>query len=134
LLVVAGGAGSAQAAPASDADAAKALDLWTDAIYTGDPQKVGAVLAEEFQIGRSDGTGFDKAGYLENLPKQKKRSVNHDIVGTRAGALMVLRYLVDSDQTIAGKNGTGSWGRLSVFRADGDSWLLLSHANFTPLA
>ena len=40
---------------------------------------------------------------------------------------MVIRYLVQSDQVIAGKPATGSWGRLSVFREAGGHWLMVSH-------
>ena len=60
--------GMAQAA-VSEADALEALDPWADALFTGDPAVVAKVLAEEFQVLRSNGGGHDKASYLKALPK-----------------------------------------------------------------
>jgi hypothetical protein len=48
----------------------------------GDPAVVDKVLAEEFQILRSNGGGHDKAGYLKALPKQTTRSKFSDIIAT----------------------------------------------------
>ncbi|MDR3474795.1 MAG: nuclear transport factor 2 family protein [Devosia sp.] len=131
VLMMASGAAAKEA---SKDEALKALDPWADALFSGDPKKVAAILADEYQIVRSDGTGYDKAAYLQNLPKQSKRSTLSDIHATQAGAIMVVRYQVDSDQVINGKNTTGLSPRLSVFRAEGNGWLMVSHANFAQLA
>ena len=125
---------TAEAKDAPESDALKALDPWADALFSGDPKKVAAVLAEEYQIARSDGTGFDKAGYLQNLPKQNKRNVFSDIHATRTGSTLVIRYLVDADQVINGKATTGKAPRISTFRDEGGKWLMASHANFTLLS
>lgn len=130
LMMVSG----ATAKEAGEDEALKALDPWADAIFSGDPKQMAAILGDEYQIVRSDGTGYDKADYLQNLPKQSRRSTFKDIHATQAGAIMVIRYQVDSDQIINGKSTAGLSPRLSVFRAEGSSWLMISHANFAPLA
>ena len=124
---------SAKPVAVSAADALKALNPWADALFVGTPKAVFPVLAAEFQITRSDGTGFDKAGYLKNLPKQKKRNAFSDIVATGTADVMVIRYMVDADQVIAGKSTVGKAPRISTFRRHGKDWLMSSHANFSPL-
>src|SRR4051812_34766378 len=78
LGLVVAGAGSALAgsvaqaqAEVSEAEALEALDPWADALFTGDPAVVDQVLAEEFQILRSNGRGHDKASYLKALPSRR---------------------------------------------------------------
>jgi hypothetical protein len=127
-------AGTAKAAEAPEADAMKALDPGADALFSGDPKQVGAILAEEFQIARSDGTGFDRTGYLQNLPKQAKRNVFADIHVTATDTTLTIRYSAISDQVIAGKSSIGKAPRLSTFRSEGGKWLMTSHANFALLA
>src|SRR3954462_11404103 len=140
LGLVLAGAGSASAgntaqaqAEASEAEALQALDPWADALFTGDPAVVGRVLAEEFQILRSNGSGHDKASYLKALPQHATRSKFSDIVATGNGETLVVRYRIETEQTIDGKPVNGISPRLSVFRkAAGRSWLIVAHANFAP--
>jgi hypothetical protein len=94
---------------------------------------VEKVLAPEFQILRSDGSGHDKESYLKSLPKQRIRSQYSDIIATGTDNVMVIRYNIDTDQTIEGKEVKGISPRLSVLRRDGDRWLISAHANFAPL-
>jgi hypothetical protein len=125
--------GFAAAGSISEKEALAALDPWADALLTGDPSVVDKVLAPEFQILRSDGSGHDKASYLKMLPKQRVRSKFSDIVATGTADLMVLRYRIDTDQTIEGKEVKGISPRLSVFRREHGQWLISAHANFAPL-
>src|SRR3954470_11138620 len=89
-------------AEVSEAEALQALDPWADALFTGNPAVVDKVLAEEFQILRSNGSGHDKASYLKALPKQTTRSKFSDIVATGNGETLVLRYKIKTEQTIDG--------------------------------
>jgi hypothetical protein len=120
--------------PVSQEDALKALDPWIDAIVSGDPAIVDKVLAPEFQVLRSDGTGHDKASYLKNIPQQRIRPKFSDIVGTGTGDVMVVRYSLETDQTVQGKDVKGISPRLSVFRRVAGRWLISAHANFSALA
>jgi hypothetical protein len=130
---VAGGLAKAQA-EVSEADALEALDPWADALFTGDPAVVDKVLAEEFQILRSNGGGHGKAGYLKALPKQTTRPRFSDIVATGDGGTLVVRYQIETEQTIDGTPVNGVSPRLSVFRREAGRWLIVAHANFAQLA
>src|SRR5215211_3900982 len=142
LGLVIAGAGSALAgnmaqaqAEVSEAEALEALDPWADALFTGDPAVVDQVLAEEFQLLRSKGSGHNKVSYLKALPRQTTRSKFSDIVATGNGATLVIRYKIEIEQTIDGTPVNGIAPRLSVFRkAAGRSWLIIAHANFAPIA
>ena len=126
-------AGAAEAVPISTEDALKVLDPWLDAVVTGDPAVVEKVLAPEYQTLRSNGVGHDKASYLKSLPRQRVRPIFSDIVATGAAGVMVIRYRIETDQTIEGKDVKGVSPRLSVFRREGDRWLIAAHANFAQL-
>ena len=130
---LAGGMARAQA-EVSEADALEALDPWADALFTGDPAVVDKVLAEEFQILRSNGIGHDKAGYLKALPKQTTRSKFSDIIATGDGETLVIRYKIEIEQTIDGNPVNGIAPRLSVFRKEAGRWRIMAHANFAQLA
>ena len=132
IAAFAAGAANA-AAKISPEEALKALDPWADALFSGDPAAIEKVLAPEYQILRSDGTGHDKESYLKSLPKQSIRSQFSDIVATGTGDLMVLRYRIETDQTIEGKEVQKISPRLSVFRKEAGHWLICSHANFAAL-
>ncbi|MBM3520455.1 MAG: nuclear transport factor 2 family protein [Alphaproteobacteria bacterium] len=118
---------------ASEAEALAALDPWADALFNGDPEKITSVLADEYQIVRSDGSGFNKTEYMSNLPKQKARVQFSKVVATRQDTLMVIRYMAETDQTISGKLVKGVSPRLSGCRKEGERWLMALHASFAPL-
>lgn len=131
--LAANAANSAEARQYSPEEALKALEPWVDAVFTGDPAVVEKVLAPEFQILRSDGIGYDKTGYLQALPKHRIRSKFSDIAATGTADLMVVRYRIETDQTIGGKEVRGVSPRLSVFRLEEGRWLICAHANFAAL-
>ena len=56
-----------------------------------------------------------------------------DLVETRDGDLMVVRYALDIGGTLDGKAIAGRAPRLTVFRKAGDAWLVVAHANFAPV-
>ncbi|MDZ4736930.1 MAG: nuclear transport factor 2 family protein [Rhodospirillaceae bacterium] len=126
--------GSAEAHTEIDeATARAALDPWADALASNNPAAVEKVLAPEYQIVRSDGTGYSKTEYLTVLPTQNARSRFRDIVATGNHDLMVLRYVIETDQTIADQPVQAISPRLSVFRKEGEGWLLVAHASFAKI-
>jgi hypothetical protein len=118
---------------ATEAEALEALNPWADALFSGDPARVERVLAPEYQILRSDGTGYVKADYLKALPKQKIRSKFTNITATATGDVLVIRYSIQTDQVINGKDVKGLGKRLSVFRKEAGVWLMSAHANFSKI-
>ena len=136
LGLLAAGAGLATLSPAqaaTEAEAATALQAWTDAVFTGDPAIIEKTLAPEFQILRSDGNGYTKAEYLQNLPKQKSKSTSTDLVVTSHGDLIVIRYIIHTNQTINNKPVESIAPRLSVFRKEAGAWLIVAHSNFSKI-
>jgi ketosteroid isomerase-like protein len=121
--------GTAQAAMTEE-DARAAIMAWLDALQTGDPTAVEAVLAPEFQILRSDGSGHDRASYLSDLPKQTSKPEISGLAFGSNGDVIVTRYILKVEQTINDKPVQASAPRLSVFRRGGSGWLILAHANF----
>jgi hypothetical protein len=117
----------------TEAEALDALNPWADALFSGDPAQVEKVLAPEYQILRSDGTAYVKADYLKALPKQKIRSKFSNIIATAAADVMVIRYTIETDQVINGKDVKGLGKRLSVFRKEAGIWLMSAHANFSKI-
>jgi hypothetical protein len=134
ISAFAAGAASASATEQiSPEEALKALDPWVDAVFTGDPAVIEKVLAPEFQILRSDGSGHDKTSYLKSLPRQRIRSQISEITATGTADVMVVRYRIETDQTIQGKEVKGISPRLSVFRLEAGRWLISAHANFAAM-
>jgi ketosteroid isomerase-like protein len=121
---------SAAQSTVSTEEATAAIMAWLDALQTGDPAAVEKVLAPEFQILRSDGTGYGKAEYLTVLPKQTSKPEISDLVFSSAGETLVARYILRIDQTINGKPVQTIAPRLSVFRRAAAGWLIAAHANF----
>ncbi len=128
------GTAVAQAQDALEAQAKPAIEIWLDAVYKRDPALLDAVLAPEFQLMRADGTSFDKAGYIASkLPIFVTAPQVEELAVTGTAELFVARYLVVAEQTRDGVALQTTAPRLSVFRKDGDKYLLVAHANFAAL-
>jgi hypothetical protein len=117
-----------------DAQAKPAVEAWLDAVYKRDPAMLDAVLAPEFQLMRADGTTFGKADYIASkLPIFATAPQIENFAVTGTPELFVARYLVTAKQTRDGVALETTAPRLSVFRKDGDKYLLVAHANFAAL-
>ena len=114
-----------------EAQARPAVEAWLNAVYKRDPAMLDAVLAPEFQLMRADGTTFEKAGYIAStLPIFETAPEVQDLAITGTEDLFVARYLVNAKQTRDGVALQTTAPRLSVFRKDGDKYLLVAHGNF----
>ena len=117
----------------SEADARAAILAWLGALASHDPATVAKVLAPEFQIQRSDGSGFDARSYLSNLPKFKGKPEISNLAFGANGDGLVTRYNLLLEQKIASKPVQTLAPRLSVFRRQGAGWLIVAHANFAQI-
>jgi len=112
----------------------EAIEGFFTALMTGEGDKVAAVLAPEFQIVRADGSNFDAKGYASSeLPIISEMPAIEKLNVTAEGGLAVAAYYVNVDQTRDGVLVQAYAPRLSVFRKDGDRWLLVAHGNFAAL-
>jgi len=112
----------------------QAIEGYFGAIMTGEADKVAATLAPEFQILRADGSNYDAKGFpasalpiISEMPAIEKLNV------TAEGAIAVAAYYVNVDQTRDGVLVEAYAPRLSVFRKDGERWLMVAHGNFAAL-
>ena len=111
-----------------------ALKVFWTANVAGTAKALDPVLAPEYQIERADGSGLDKEGYLKsNLPKFAAMPEVSSVKVTGTGDILVVRYEITLDATRNGKRVQRHAPRLTVFRKQGDSWLVVAHANFATL-
>ncbi len=130
--------------PAGSASSPEPVDLQVEvrgaieglfgALMTGESEKVAAILAPEFQILRSDGTNYDARSYpVSELPIISEMPAIEKLNVTAEGAIAVASYVINVDETVDGVLAEAYAPRLSVFRKDGDRWLLVAHGNFAAL-
>ena len=117
-----------------DEKAKKAVEAWAGAVASGNVETVRDMLAPEFQLLRSDGKGYGKTAYLAGGMSKIDAIISvQDVVATEHGNLMVVRYVISLKASADGKAMQQSAPRLTVFRRDGDRWLVVAHANFAQL-
>lgn len=115
------------------ADTEATLQIFFAAVAADDDKALAAVLAPEFQIMRSSGTGYERAGYLERGASTVKivgTPEIDDLVITREGDIVVARYFLVLEESIDGEHVSHRAPRLSVLRRGGEGWLIVAHANF----
>lgn len=114
------------------AEARAAVASFVEGVLGG-PKAIAPLLAPEFQIMRSNGSGYDRDGYVNRgvgLIKGKPDFGLENIVATRHGDIMVVRYILRIDEVINGNPIRKRAPRLTVFRAIGGHWKVVAHANF----
>jgi ketosteroid isomerase-like protein len=125
---------AAQSVADLDAEGLAANQAWWGALVTGTIPAIDAVLAPEFQIMRADGSSYDKEDYLgSQLPIVAAIPEFSRMVVTAHENMLVTRYYVTVQETRDGQTVQAHAPRLTVFRKDGDSWLVSAHANFATL-
>lgn len=98
-----------------------------------DQAALAEFLAAGFQIQRADGSGADRAQYLEADIKISSFELGKDVSAVQDGATLTVRWSLMIDETINGKvTGKAQAPRLSTFIWENNGWRLLSHANFNP--
>jgi hypothetical protein len=133
IVMIHGGA-VAEDGAALEADAQKALTTIFTALMTGDPAKVRPFLAPEYQVQRSDGKGYDKEAYLAlSIPKIEALPTFRDLAITRNGDIVVVRLMIEIEETINGKQADRVSPQLMVFRITPTGWQVVAAANFARL-
>lgn len=120
--------------PDLTAEARRALTVLFDALRSDDPNKVGPLLAPEFQVVRSDGAGYDREQYLRlSIPKIEGQPSFDDLVVTRNGDIVVTRMKLNIAERINGKRAESGSPQLIVFRLTPEGWRVVAAANFAKL-
>ena len=89
-------------------------------------------LAPEFQIVRDTGDQLGKDAYLQNPASVATYSLS-DLVVTQGSDVLVVSYVVTTEETINGVTQSTAKPRLSVFRWVDGGWHLAAHSNFGAL-
>lgn len=119
---------------ALEAEAQEALRSVFAALMTGDPEQVRPYLAPEYQVQRSDGKGYDKEQYLAlSIPKIATMPTFRDLAITRNGDIVVVRLMLEIEETIEGKVAERVSPQLMVFRIMPGGWQVVAAANFARL-
>jgi hypothetical protein len=109
-----------------------AIAAFVEGVISG-PDAVAPLLAPEYQIMRSNGVGYDRAGYIgrgAGSVNARPKYALADIVATEDGGVLVTRYTLEIEETSDGKPVTRRAPRLTVFRKIGGEWRVSAHANF----
>lgn len=123
----------AMPAHAASDEAERAVGAWLAAIASGDTTRIGAILAPEFQLQRSDGKGYDRLSYLASgLPSLTSVPAFTDAAATVGGDIMVVRYTLTlpAGSTFGRETLAATAPRLTVFRRIDGQWRVAAHANF----
>lgn len=97
------------------------------------PEAVAEVLAPEFQIQRSDGSGYDRQAYIDDgLSRVSIKSgwSLEDTVVTGDNDILVVRGTLVIKADVEGKPIDRRAPRLTVFRKIDDKWKVMAHANY----
>jgi hypothetical protein len=136
VAILAAGVAFARAPALADghlSEAARAnIAAFVEGVIAG-PDTVAPLLVPEFQIMRSNGVGYDRAGYAGRGATSVNARPNYtltDIVATGDGDVMVTRYFLEISETIDGQAVTRRAPRMTVFRKIGGAWKVSAHANF----
>ena len=89
-------------------------------------------LAPEFQIVRDTGDHLGKDAYLQNPASVATYSLS-DLVATQGSDVLVVSYVVTTEETINGVTQSTAKPRLSVFHWVDGEWRLAAHSNFGAL-
>jgi ketosteroid isomerase-like protein len=120
-------AGSAEAADDDMALAQTQLARFYDAL-TGKAE-LADVLGDAFQIMGTDGTRYDRAGYVARHPSYSSYKLS-DLTAIRSGDVLTASYFAAVNGEVEETGGaSGGDPRLAVFAKAGDQWKLQSIAN-----
>jgi hypothetical protein len=122
-----GAGGSAEAAEDATALAETELARFYET-HTGKGH-LGDVLGDAFQVMRTDGTRYDREGYMARHPSLSRYQLS-DVRAIRSGDVLTVSYFAAVDGEIEGLGRTGGGvPRLAVFTKVADQWKLQAIAN-----
>lgn len=114
---------------ADDQQGEELADEFFSILQRGDTEELDAFLDPAFQIARADGSTADKTQYLQQPATVQAYQIDN-VVATRDGAVLVVRYDVTTEEVIDRQAYSSDPApRLSVFVDEGGKWQMIAHAN-----
>ena len=116
--------------------ATELIDRYALAVFDRDPEALGELLSDAYLLRRSDGSGYDRQGYMDALKEGSNYElVNYqitDITAQQDGDILVAMFTLDADIEENGRSvlSTPSPSLVTFVRVDGE-WKLASDAFFS---
>lgn len=116
--------------------ATELIDRYVVAVFDRDPDTLGEILSDAYLLRRSDGSGYDRQGYMDALQEGSNYElVSYQITNITAqqdGDILVAMFTLDADIEENGKSvlSEPSPSLVTFVRVDGE-WKLASDAFFS---
>lgn len=128
--------GGATDEPDPQALASQLIDQYAVAVFERDQEALGSLLSDAYQLRRSDGSGYDRQGYVDALAEGSNYDlVDYTITDVKArqdGDVLVATFLLEAEILENGTPVTSepSTSLVTFVRVDGQ-WKLASDAFFS---
>jgi hypothetical protein len=135
-LSACGSSDSSAEAEDPNALASELLDRYAVAVFERDQQALGDLLSNAYLLRRSDGSGYDRQGYIDALAQGSDYELVDysitDISARQDGDILVATFTLNADIQEKGKPVTSvpSPSLVTFVRVDG-KWKLASDAFFS---
>ena len=138
LLVATACGGSEESSTTEDpqALATELIDRYALAVFDRDPEALGELLSDAYLLRRSDGSGYDRQGYMDALKEGSNYELVDyqitDITAQQDGDILVAMFTLDADIQENGRSvlSVPSPSLVTFVRVDGE-WKLASDAFFS---
>ena len=116
--------------------ATELIDRYVIAVFDRDPEALGELLSDAYLLRRSDGSGYDRKGYMDALKEGSNYELVTyqitDITAQQDGDILVAMFTLDADIEENGKSvlSEPSPSLVTFVRVDGE-WKLASDAFFS---
>ena len=116
--------------------ATELIDRYVVAVFDRDPDGLGDLLSDAYLLRRSDGSGYDRQGYVDALKEGSNYELVSyqitDITAQQDGDILVAMFTLDADIEENGKSvlSVPSPSLVTFVRVDGE-WKLASDAFFS---
>lgn len=116
--------------------ATELIDEYARAVFDRDQEALGNLLSDAYLLRRSDGSGYDRAGYVSALAEGSDYELVDyeitDITAQQDGDILVAMFTLDADIQENGRSVLSEPSpSLVTFVRVGDQWKLASDAFFS---
>lgn len=138
LAACGGSAETAQSTASQDPQtlATELIDRYAVAVFERDQQALGDLLSEAYVLRRTDGTGYDRQGYIDALAEGSDYELVDytisDVQAKQDGDILVATFTLEAEILEGGRSVTSvpSPSLVTFVRVDGE-WKLASDAFYS---
>ena len=120
----------------TEALARQLVDTYAQAVFDRDQQALGDLLSEAYVLRRSDGSGYDRQGYIDALAEGSNYELVDfevtDVTAKRDGDILVVLFTLSAEILEDGRSVLSEPSpSLVTFVKVGDEWKLAADAFFS---